>query len=365
MSGTPPPIFLCDRHHTTDREGSLNRTGPETKLFSFDKLVADLDELADPSVLRIRWRQIVDKNYALSEVIEQFYIDSAVHPNIERAQSNEARSFYKEVELLAKAIRSIDVWIDFDELVKLPEYDLVRRRARRVRNVVESGWHALAAELSILVEFPIDYIGRPFIDPHPESLFWSLPTDHQQVVRETNGFSAELGRKRFLGCGHYDLNLDLDAWNANETWRYAWKSQVLPYLFFAYDQWGSQVAYERSQDGALVDGRVHEVDGYSMRVIRSHNSFAEYWDTLRNTAMHPRRHVHAPERYLYSRQGPMNPAFLYSMAMPITSEVTGTGEVSVVPAAAAMIRAGQLYEPTGASPWNDMADPTSGGPAGS
>jgi hypothetical protein len=113
-----------------------------------------------------------------------------------------------------------------------------------------------------------------------------LPPLHRELLQAINGFTVQGGALRVFGVGRGDV-LDLDWWNDEETWRFAWDDRVDRYVFFAESAWGDQYAYRRGDDGTL-EPTVHFLEGTLLRaevLAASFDEFAEN-ELLRIAAEH-------------------------------------------------------------------------------
>jgi len=76
-----------------------------------------------------------------------------------------------------------------------------------------------------------------------EQLTPSLPPSHKRLLSLANGISCFFGHITLFGlkCGQC---VDLARWNADETWKFAWRFVDLSqWLCFAQTSWGEQFAY--------------------------------------------------------------------------------------------------------------------------
>ena len=69
--------------------------------------------------------------------------------------------------------------------------------------------------------------------------------------------------------------LDLEWWNDEETWRFAWDDRVDPFVFFAESAWGDQYAYRRA-DGGGLEPTVYFLEGTLLRSEPLTASFEEF-----------------------------------------------------------------------------------------
>jgi hypothetical protein len=101
-----------------------------------------------------------------------------------------------------------------------------------------------------------------------------LPPLHRELLVSLNGFTVQRGTLRLFGVGRGD-DLDLDWWNREETWKFAWDDRVSRYLFFAATAWGDQYAY-RLTDGGGLEPTVYFLEGTLLRPQPLSESFSEF-----------------------------------------------------------------------------------------
>ncbi|WP_127354984.1 SMI1/KNR4 family protein [Actinacidiphila soli] len=180
---------------------------------------------------------------------------------------------------------------------------------------------------------------------------YELPEAHRELLRELNGFTAYHGAFRLFGTGR-PAHLDLAAWNAPQTWRFAWDERAEPFVFFGETAWGDQYAYRREPGGRLAP-EVHFLEGNFLRSEVIAGSFEEFLaDELLRNAKEPYDEltVEAVERY-----GPIAAdqhwAFVPSLAMDGTEDI---GQVMQLPAVTAMVYAGDIATAVGAAAPDDL-----------
>jgi hypothetical protein len=175
-------------------------------------------------------------------------------------------------------------------------------------------------------------------------------TPHE-LLRELNGFTAYHGAFRLFGTGR-PAHLNLAAWNAPQTWRFAWDERAEPFVFFGETAWGDQYAYCREPGGRLAP-EAHFLEGNFLRSEVIAGSFEEFLaDELLRNAKEPYDEltVEAVERY-----GPIAAdqhwAFVPSLAMDGTEDIE---QVMQLPAVTAMVYAGDIATAVGAAAPDDL-----------
>ena len=110
----------------------------------------------------------------------------------------------------------------------------------------------------------------------PSPIVEELPGLHRELLQALNGFSVQGGALRIFGIRRDDV-LDLDWWNDEETWRFAWDDRIDPFVIFAESAWGDQYAFRRGESGEL-EPAVHFLEGTLLRsepLAASFDEFAE------------------------------------------------------------------------------------------
>ncbi|HJQ41171.1 MAG TPA: SMI1/KNR4 family protein [Thermoanaerobaculia bacterium] len=104
-----------------------------------------------------------------------------------------------------------------------------------------------------------------------------LPGDHIEFLKLANGALSCQGYVRLFGVACSGCT-DLRAWNARDTWKFAWPQHVMRYLAFGETAWGDQYAYDVS---ALLheDTSVFALDAFEMQPERIAATFSDF---LRN-----------------------------------------------------------------------------------
>ena len=214
-------------------------------------------------------------------------------------------------------------------------------------------WVAVLRELGSPAEPP----GGPVAG----ELAAQLPPAHRQLLESVNGVATQRGAFRLMGFGRSEPALDLPAWNAQETWRFAWDDRIDPYLFFGETGWGDQYAYRRGESGQL-EPEVHFLEGTLLRSEVIAGSFEEFMEGefLRNA-----RDPYDPFTVeALARLGPLDAGQHWAYAPSIAlGGVESVDNVVVLPAVAAMTIAGDVAtalamsepgtSPTQVSPWVD------------
>lgn len=118
--------------------------------------------------------------------------------------------------------------------------------------------------------------------PSTGSLVEVVPAAHMEILRRLNGFTVFHGAFRLFGV-RPEAFLDLDQWNALETWKFAWDDRVDPYVLIGENAWGDQYAYRRASSGGL-DGKVYFLEGTLLRAEEIAPSFEDFLrdELLRN-----------------------------------------------------------------------------------
>lgn len=105
-------------------------------------------------------------------------------------------------------------------------------------------------------------------------LDFSLPTDHQVALRESNGVEVYGGYVRLFGINTIN-SIDALRWNDESFWKFAWNDRCSEYWCFAETAWGDQYAYNKNE---VYDKeqKVYLLDGLSMTPTQVASSFSEF-----------------------------------------------------------------------------------------
>lgn len=177
--------------------------------------------------------------------------------------------------------------------------------------------------------------------------------------RSRNGFTTYHGAYGLFGVGR-EPALDIQWWNAPETWRFAWGSRLEGYALFGGTAWGDQYAYA---EGRNEDPRaVYLLEATTMRPEVLAPSFEAFLkDELLPNARDP---VDDMTIQAVGRFGPIRPEnhWVYAPALPLGGS-EDIGHVVVLPGEVAMTFAGDIaaalervgYErhPWGVDPYTD------------
>jgi hypothetical protein len=91
-----------------------------------------------------------------------------------------------------------------------------------------------------------------------------FPELHRELLLHLNGFTVHHGAFRLLGIGRQEPSLDLAAWNAPDTWRFAWDDRIDEFVIFGETAFGDSYAYRRLPGGGLAP-EVHFLEGVLLR----------------------------------------------------------------------------------------------------
>jgi len=100
---------------------------------------------------------------------------------------------------------------------------------------------------------------------------WLLPPDHKAFLSRFSGASAYWGYFRIFALDQSEMGLD--AWNANEGWKFAWDGRCDCYLCFAETGWGDQYAYSLTDPNLST---VYFLDALTMIPTQVASSFSEF-----------------------------------------------------------------------------------------
>jgi hypothetical protein len=186
-----------------------------------------------------------------------------------------------------------------------------------------------------------------------------FPAAHRELLGMLNGFTVHHGAFRLLGLGHPEPSLDLAAWNAYDTWRFAWDDRTDPFVIFGETAFGDSYAYRRLPGGGLAP-EVYFLEGVLLRPEVIAPSFEAFLaDELLRNAKEPYDDLIVEAVH---RHGPITPdrhwAYVPSVALGGEEAVEN---ITLLPAAVAMTFAGDIAtamsvpdrEATGVQPYTD------------
>lgn len=110
-----------------------------------------------------------------------------------------------------------------------------------------------------------------------------LPPLHQEVLSSANGVLIFGGYYKLFGIED-NVPLDIQTWNTDEYWKFAWERRATDFLCFGTSAWGDQYAYHLSSLEQGQKAAVFQLDAFSMEAEKIANSFDEFWEKefLRN-----------------------------------------------------------------------------------
>lgn len=103
----------------------------------------------------------------------------------------------------------------------------------------------------------------------------SLPPDHEQFLRTSNGAEVYCGYFRLFGV-YSSKTIDAMRWNEDEWWKFAWDGRCDDYWCFGETAWGDQYAYAYSKASGVIGGTVYFLDALSMTSQVIAESFEEF-----------------------------------------------------------------------------------------
>lgn len=109
------------------------------------------------------------------------------------------------------------------------------------------------------------------------TLGFTLPAEHIEVLKTTNGIEADAGHVRLFGL-FTTQSVDALVWNHDEYWKFAWDGRCSDFWCFGETCWGDQYAYSGASLRAKGNSAVYFLDAYSMtpRIIAP--AFREFFE---------------------------------------------------------------------------------------
>lgn len=104
-----------------------------------------------------------------------------------------------------------------------------------------------------------------------------IPSDHQELLRESNGVEGYAGYVRLFGVDTTE-SIDSIKWNQPEFWKFAWGTRCLQYWCFAETAWGDQYAYSYETLRASGNSAIYFLDAFSMRPKVVASSFSDFFE---------------------------------------------------------------------------------------
>ena len=106
----------------------------------------------------------------------------------------------------------------------------------------------------------------------------TLPVTHLELLKLSNGLAALDGFVRLFGIGPGE-NMDLEKWNENDHWKFAWNQKAAHYLCFGETAWGDQYAY-LFDGGRTLSSKVYVLGAFLMDVAVVAESFSEFMESV-------------------------------------------------------------------------------------
>jgi Domain of unknown function (DUF1851) len=102
-----------------------------------------------------------------------------------------------------------------------------------------------------------------------------LPSEHQELLRSSNGIEAYAGYVRLFGL--YTMEgIDSVLWNQPDYWKFAWENRCSAYWCFGETAWGDQYAYAVEALRGGTDAKVYFIDALSMTAEVVATSFTDF-----------------------------------------------------------------------------------------
>lgn len=104
-----------------------------------------------------------------------------------------------------------------------------------------------------------------------------LPSDHEELLRTSNGVEAYAGYIRLFGIETVE-SIDAITWNEWEYWKFAWGGRCDGYWCFAETAWGDQYAYLYETLHAGGNSEIYFLDAFSMTPKAVALSFGDFFE---------------------------------------------------------------------------------------
>lgn len=135
-------------------------------------------------------------------------------------------------------------------------------------------------------------LGAGLATPAPDEVFGRLPRRHQKLLTLSNGLDLLAGSYRLFGLGGGAAR-DMAAWNAPDTWKFAWGERAAPYFCFGESVLGNQFAYRAAEMRGGGSPRVFELYAVTLGELTSYPNIDEFLDQgflngVRKDAYHER-----------------------------------------------------------------------------
>lgn len=183
------------------------------------------------------------------------------------------------------------------------------------------------------------YTGHPV--PVSDHTLELLPLSHREVIEKLKVVVVADGAIRLLG-GWSEPWLNIDRWNAEQEWRFAWGDRLSSFFFFGETAWGDQYAYKWLDVGRRLAPEVYYLDANTMEPTLAADDFDEFvahWISL--DARDPFDEMTAEALRTF---GPLDAAdhfvFVPSMELGGQDEISN---VSKLPARTSQIFAGDIF----------------------
>jgi hypothetical protein len=168
----------------------------------------------------------------------------------------------------------------------------------------------------------------------------ALPGAHRQFLDAVNGAEVFDGYYRLFGLGG-DVAVDLERWNAPDTWKFAWHGRPDRYWCFGETVWGDQYAYDLEELREGQTARVYFLEGVTLAAEPLADNFEHFLETdfLRNARRpYDSQSVKAHQRFA---ELPVTEHLAYQPSL-LLGGAESLDNVVKLPALAAMIIQGDI-----------------------
>jgi len=198
----------------------------------------------------------------------------------------------------------------------------------------------------------VEHVGPHVADD--VALLGRLPAAHRSLLERLNGFSVQKGALRVFGLRD-EPYLDLEQWNDDGLWKYAWSKPLEAWLMIAQNAFGSQYAYRLDDPDGDIGGPIYYLDPIELGEAPLFDDVDAF---IEECVVRMADEVFDPElKAAVDRYGPVDPSELlvFSPAEALGG-VRDLDNVQHLPAVTAMTFSGDIYRQIDEHPDEDPTE---------
>jgi hypothetical protein len=110
-----------------------------------------------------------------------------------------------------------------------------------------------------------------------DKTFRRLPEEHRRLLALSDGMDLLAGSYRLFGWANPAARA-MPAWNAPQTWKFAWNGHASPWLCFGESVLGNQFAYREDELEGAAAPQVYELYAVTLEPLCHYRDFAHFFD---------------------------------------------------------------------------------------